>query len=143
MKHPLDINATEAKQAEVTVPVIREEFDVSKREVLTGELTLRKRVGLQDVHLELERRDHGYTVERRTAGHLLDEAPAAQVMEGASTVYRVIEEVPVVVTKYRIVEEIVVTPNEKVTTNHTVVPSRQEHVDIIRTPLATETPRTT
>lgn len=119
---------------EVTVPVVREELDVTKRTVVTGEVELRKRSTLEDVTLELERTDLRYDIARRAVGSVHETMPAATTQEGESTVYRVIEEVPVVTTHYRIVEEIVVTPTREVTAQPTVIPTRRESVDIIRRP---------
>lgn len=125
---------------ELTVPVVEEQLLVSKRLVETAQVQLAKRVDLKDVHLDLERRNLGFTVERKVVNQLLDEKPTSTFQEGASTTYRVIEEVPTVVMKYRIVEEIVVTPEESIHSQPTVIPARREHVDIIRRPLNTNDP---
>ena len=119
----------------LTIDVVREEVAVGKEVVETGRVAIAKTVVTDDVSLRLEHLEHGVDVERRPVNELFDEVPAGTLqLEDGTVVYRVIREVPVVVTRYEVVEEIHVR-QRRVARDETVeVPVRREVVDVTRVP---------
>lgn len=105
---------------------------MSKRLEETGRVRIVKRVETETIPLSLDSVETEYTVERRPVGELYDERPAATRREGDATVYSVIREVPVVVTRYELVEEIVVTPQTSTTDETHEVERRVERVEVER-----------
>ena len=137
--HGDDCITTQRTRAEEAVlDVVREEVSVSKEVVETGRVDLIKTVTIEEVPVTVQRMDSGYDVERRAVGELFDEAPASTTeLPDGTIVYRVIREVPTVVTRYEVVEEVHVRPTHIAHDDHHVVPVRVEHVEVRRTPLAT------
>ncbi len=119
------------------IEVVREEIDVTKREVVTGEVTIDKRVTLEDVQLQLERVDNTLDIFRREVNETFETRPAAVRTDGDDTIYTVVREVPVVVTHFEVLEEIVVRKVRTVTPEPTVIPVHREIVEVKRTPTAT------
>ena len=125
----------------LTIDVVREEVAVRKELVETARVEVAKTVLTEEVALTLEHLEHGVDVERRPVNETFDELPAGTVqLEDGTVVYRVIREVPVVVTRYEVVEEILVRPSHVARDERVIVPVRAERVDIRRTPLAAATP---
>ena len=119
----------------VVVPVVREEVSVGKRVVATERVDVAKTVEVDEVELDLETRHRGYDVERRAVHSMHDVPPEPVRREGDATIYAVVREVPVVVTRYELVEEVVVRPVATAETHPSVVPARRERIDIVRRPL--------
>lgn len=123
-----------SEDASQVISVIEEELSVGKREVITGRVRLEKHVDTEEITFDLERVDRSFSVERRPVGQVYDTPPEAVRQEGDATVYAVIREVPVVVTRYELVEEIVVSARREVTSEAQTVQRRVERVDIERSP---------
>ena len=116
------------------VPVIEESMDVRKLEKVISEVEITKEVEYKNVNLPLTRLDHTVEIERNAVPEmLLDSAPPAESKDGDTTTYRVIKEVPVVVTKYQVIEEITVRKITTQTEQPTVIPVRQERLVVTRT----------
>ena len=125
----------------LTIDVVREEVAVRKELVETARVEVAKTILTEEVALTLEHLEHGVDVERRPVNETFDDLPAGTVqLEDGTVVYRVIREVPVVVTRYEVVEEILVRPSHVARDERVIVPVRAERVDIRRTPLAAATP---
>ena len=120
-----------------TIDLVREEVHVNKQLVETGRVDIVKTVDLEEVELTLPHLESGFDVERRAGSdELLDAAPAwTYEMPDGTVVYRVLREVPVVVTRYQVAEEIHVRPRRVASDDHHVATVRRERVDIRRTPL--------
>ena len=123
---------TEALEESTVVPVIVEQLDVRIEEHTTGRIRIQKHVDTERHEVPTERIDRGFRVERQAVGKLLDEAPPAVRQEGDATVYTVVREVPVVVTRYELVEEIRVVPEVERSSSKEHVELRRERVDIRR-----------
>ena len=117
---------------EHVIPVIAEELSVTRHTDVTGLLRLTKHVDTEEVELDLDTVRRDFEIERRPIGRLSDEAPPAVRREGEQTIYSVVREVPVVVTRYELVEELVVTPRERKTTQTETVGRRVERVEVER-----------
>jgi len=113
--------------------VVREEVRIGKEDIVTGEVIVSKKVESDDVAFDLTTTTQGITVERRAVNQRFDTLPEAVQVNGDTTTYRVIREVPTVVTHYEVVEEIVVRKQKSENTRSEVVPVRRERVDVIRT----------
>lgn len=119
----------------ITIDVVREEVTVKKELVETGRVEIDKTVVTEDVAVRLERLEHGVEIERRPVNETFDDMPDGTVeLEDGTVVYRVIREVPVVVTRYEVVEEILVRPNHVASDEEVTVPLRHERVEVRRTP---------
>ena len=126
-----------AERDALTIDVVREEVVVRKERLETARVEVAKTVLTEEVALTLEHLEHGVEVERRPVNETFDELPAGTVqLDDGTVVYRVIREVPVVVTRYEVVEEILVRPSNVARDEQVTVPVRSERVDIRRTPLA-------
>lgn len=140
MTHPTDTpsaNAAVTDRDAVVIDVIKEDVAVGKRLVETGRVEIAKTVTTEDVSLRLERLEHGVDVERRAVNEVFDDLPAGTVeLDDGTTVYRIIREVPVVVTRYEVVEEILVRPARSASDEEVTVPVRTESVDVRRVPAA-------
>ena len=136
--HPDDASAVDASasgrtEGVVTIPRVEETVAIGTRTVVTGGVTVDKRVGYEEETLHLRTVDRGYEVERRAVNEVLDAAPAAvEHLPDGSVVYRVVREVPVVVTRYELVEEVVLRPSVAVTEQPTVIPRRVERIEVTR-----------
>ena len=120
----------------LTIDVVREEVEVRKELVETARVEVAKTVLTEEVALTLQHHEHGVDIERRAVNELHDELPAGTVqLEDGTVVYRVIREVPVVVTRFEVVEEIHVRPSEIAYDEQVTVPIRSERIDVRRTPL--------
>lgn len=119
---------------EASIAVVEESLTVTKQAEVTGRVRISKTVETESVPFELATTHRSYDVSRRSVGELREECPPATRLEGVSTVYSVVREVPVVVTRYELVEEIVVTPREETEQKTEVVDRRVERVDIEREP---------
>lgn len=134
--HPSDLHTADGTEA-VTIDVVREDVAVGRRVVETGRVEIAKTVETEAVELTLPRLESGYDVERRAApsDELLEAAPAGTYeLPDGTVVYRVVHEVPVVVTRYRVAEEIHVRPRRVASDDHHVVHARRERVDVRRVP---------
>ena len=123
-------NPVLAEEQRLTVPVVEEQLTVGKTEVVTGAVRLTKSVDFEERTLKLERTDREVNVERRPVNQTFDTPPPAVRQEGGKTIYSVIREVPVVVTRYELVEEIVVEQRAVTTEQPTVIPTRAERVEV-------------
>lgn len=115
------------------IEVVREEVEIGKREVITGEVRIDKTVSIEEVTLDLERVDHHIDIERRAVNEVFETRPPDVRTEGDLTIYTVVREVPVLVTHYEVVEELVLRQRRDVTVTPTVIPVHTEHVDVTRT----------
>ena len=116
----------------VTIPLIEEDIRISSERVVTGEVQIAKTVSLEEVELELTRSEHGYDIERRAVKRMHDTVPPAVRTEGDATIYSVVREVPVVVTRYEVIEEIVVRNRTTAVADHQTVFARKEQIDVRR-----------
>ena len=120
-------------QSERVIPVIQEVISVRRDVETTGHVRITKHVDTEELEVDLESVTRSFDVERRPVGRLLDEPPPAVRRDGDQTLYSVVREVPVVVTRYEVVEELVVTPRETRTPQTEQVERRAERVEVERT----------
>jgi uncharacterized protein (TIGR02271 family) len=130
-----------ARQEEVAIPVVEEEFAIGKQEVERGRVRIYSRVTERPVEEAVRLREERVTVERRPVDRPATEADfaAKEVVELTETA-----EEPVVRKRARVVEEVVV---QKEVTEHTETvrgTERRTDVDVHReSGPATETRRGT
>jgi uncharacterized protein (TIGR02271 family) len=93
---------------EKVVPVVEETAVVHKERVITETVRLRKRVHEDEEVLDIPVQTEAIEVERVPVGRWID-APIDVRHEGDTTVYPVVEEVPVIEKRLRLVEEVRVT----------------------------------
>ena len=134
-----DIPPTEGRpdvSEEVVIDLVREDVHVGKQVVETGRVRVVKSVEAEEVELTLPRLETGYDVERRAGSEeLLEAAPAGTYeLPDGTIVYRVLREVPVVVTRFQVAEEIHVRPRRVAADDHHVATVRRERIDIERVP---------
>ena len=141
MSHPLTTPTERSPRAShddaraeegVRVALLEESIDISKRLEETGRIRIAKTVRIESVPVELESTRRFFDVTRRSIGELREECPPAERREGDATVYSVVREVPVVVTRYELVEEIVVTPRRETDRSTELVDRRAEQIEIER-----------
>ncbi len=123
---------------ETTIPVIKEELQVGKREVETGGIRLRSRIVEKDISKDINLREENVQVERNTVDR---PASAGDFREGEIEV-REHAEVPVVSKEARVVEE--VSLNKEVTERDETISDtvRNTEVDIDRDDTSSTTNRT-
>ncbi|MEJ7601378.1 MAG: DUF2382 domain-containing protein [Kofleriaceae bacterium] len=114
-----------------TVPVIAERAIVTKDLVEVARTVLTKTVSeeAQTVDTMLSRDD--VHVERVPVNVYVDEAPPVRI-EGETTIFPVMREVAVVVTKLLVVEEVRITRRIVQHVDRQVIPTRVEHVTVER-----------
>ena len=111
------------------IPVLREEMRVSKREVETGRVVVRKTVSERDEAVEMLLRRTDVSVERVPVGRVVTEAPASR-QEGDVTIIPILEETLVLEKRLVLREELHIRKTTSERTAHEVVRLRTEHVDI-------------
>jgi len=94
-------------QQGASVPVVEEELEVGKREVLRGGVRVYSRVVEQPVNESIELREEHVRVERRPVNRTLERGEAERIREQSVEVTEMAEE-PVVRKRARVREEVVV-----------------------------------
>ncbi|AXC16014.1 hypothetical protein ACPOL_6804 (plasmid) [Acidisarcina polymorpha] len=122
-------------QADVLViPVLEEQLDVQKREVVTGTVRLQKVVEEREVLVDEPLEATTYAIERVPLNLEIAVAPGIR-QEGETTIYPVVEEVVVVHKKLLLREEVRVTRQTVTTRNPQVMKIRVEDVIVERSEL--------
>jgi uncharacterized protein (TIGR02271 family) len=93
-------------QEEVTIPVVKEDIDIGKREVERGHVRIYSRVTQQPAEESVRLREEKVTVERRPADRPATEADFAAAEKEVIEMTETAEE-PVVSKRARVVEEVV------------------------------------
>ncbi|AXC16170.1 hypothetical protein ACPOL_6966 (plasmid) [Acidisarcina polymorpha] len=124
-----------SSQAEVLViPVMEEELDIQKREVVTGTVRLQKVVEEREILVDEPLAATTYAIERVPLSLEVATAPEVR-QEGETTIYPVVEEVVVVHKKLLLREEVRVTRQTVTTRNPQLVKIRVEDVIVERSGL--------
>ena len=90
---------------EGTIPVIKEQLHLSTREVVTGEVQVRKHIHTESVDVPLTTVHTAYREERIPINRVVDTMPEPRY-EGKNLIVPVVREQQVVVTQLILVEEI-------------------------------------
>jgi hypothetical protein len=114
------------------VPVISEEATVGKRTVEVGRTVVAKTVEQEIQPIETVLTHDEVSVERVPINIYVDAVPAVRV-EGDTTIFPVLREVAVVVTRLLVVEEVRVTKRFARHVDRQEVPVRVEHVEVTKT----------
>jgi uncharacterized protein (TIGR02271 family) len=88
-----------------SIPIVEEKAIVSKRVEETGRVRVSTSVRHHQVHLDEPLRIEEVVVERVPVGQWVD-GPQPPRDEGETTIFPVVEEVPVVTKRYRLIEEV-------------------------------------
>ena len=125
-----------------TVPVIAERVTVTKELVEVARTVLTKTVSEQPQTIDSVLSHDEAHVERVPINVYVDAAPAVRI-EGDTTIFPVLREVAVVVTRLLVVEEVRITRRIAQHVDRQVVPTRVEqvHVERIATPPVPVTPK--
>jgi stress response protein YsnF len=119
----IDPQAANAKS--LTIPILEEQPVVSKREVVTDTILLRKTVDEQECLVEIPLIRREFTVERIPQDRVVEEVPPVRI-DGDTTIYSVVEER--IVKQMVVVEEIRVKLVEMQRTDSQVVTLLREQV---------------
>lgn len=109
------------------IPVLQETIRVSKREVETGRVVVRKTVSERDEAAEMLLKQTDVSVERVPVGRVVTEAPASR-QEGDVLIIPVLEEVLVTEKRLVLKEELHIRKTTSERTAHEVVRLRTENV---------------
>lgn len=109
------------------IPVLQETIRVSKREVETGRVVVRKTVSERDEAVEMLLKQTDVSVERVPVGRVVTEAPASR-QEGDVLIIPVLEEVLVTEKRLVLKEELHIRKTTSERTAHEVVRLRTENV---------------
>ena len=104
-RQELDVPTDTTAGTEESIPVIEEEMEVGKREVVTGSVRVRSRIVERPVEEKLRLREEHVTVDRKPVNRPATEADFQNVKEGELELTEH-EEVPVVNKEARVVEEV-------------------------------------
>ena len=122
---------TPAPEGVVTVPIIEETLEISKRTIPTAQVRLQKSVDTYDVGLNEPLAISTVRVERMAMGHVVETPPAVR-HEGATTVYPIFEERLILTKELVLVEEVHVTNELSERRDTQVVTLRRERLDVTR-----------
>ena len=114
-----------------TIPLVRKELDLAKREVETARVRVRKLVERHEELIEEPLVRHDVEVERVPVNRMLD-APAATRQDGDVLVVPVLEEVVVVQKRWLLKEELRIRRRETRTAHRERVSLREERVVVER-----------
>lgn len=118
-----------------TVPVVAERAVVTKQRVEVARTVLTKTVHEESQTLDTLLSQDEVHVERIPVNVYVDAPPPVRI-EGETTIFPVLREVAVVVTRLLVVEEVRITKRIVQHVDRQVVPTRVEHVTVERTPTA-------
>lgn len=116
----------------ITVPVVEEALQISKEEVVSGEVRIDKRVEETIEQLDVDLDSNHVEVDRIAINRYVDVAPAVR-HEGDKMIIPVLKEVLIVEKKLMLVEEVHVYKHRTTETHREEVTLRKEHVEIRRT----------
>lgn len=122
-----------ASPDEIKVPVVEEVLVVGKEEVVSGAVTLHKRVLTNTESVAIDLREESISVDRVAIERYVDEVPEIRSENGV-TIIPVVKEVVVVEKKLMLVEELHIKKNHQTKTHREEITLRQEQIDIERTP---------
>ena len=120
---------TPVPEGVVTVPIIEEQLEVSKRTIPIAQVRLEKSVDTYDVTLNEPLAVRSVRVERVPKGHVVETAPAVR-QEGETTVYPILEERLVLTKELVLLEEVRVTNELSEFRDTQVVTLRRERLDV-------------
>ena len=112
-----------------TIPVTEEELSVEKRRVITGGVSVHKRVHEREVVVDEPLLDTDVEVKRVPVGEFVDE-PAESRQEGDTTIIPIHEEVIVTEKRLRLKEEVHITRHEVTRQRPQTVVIRSEEAHI-------------
>jgi len=118
-------------QQGTSVPVVEEEVEVGKREVLRGGVRVYSRVVEQPVNKSVELREEHVRVERRPVNRTLERGEAERIREQSVEVTEMAEE-PVVRKRARVREEVVVGKDTTTRTENVQDTVRRTEVEVER-----------
>ena len=125
------------EDSEISIPVIEESLEVSKRVVETGKVRLHKTVQEYPAALNETLAVRTFDVERVVLNQPVERAPQVR-HEGDTTIYSVVEEQLVLTKQLILREEVRVTQRDTERTDTQVVMLRREQLDVERVPTIQE-----
>jgi uncharacterized protein (TIGR02271 family) len=132
-KASADIENADNVQGKIVLPVIEEHLVISKQEIETGKIHVRKTVSEEEVSVNIPVIHEGYDVQRRPGSpELLLEYPAVR-HEGEKIIVPVVREVIVMEKRYEVLEEIHLIKKISSTPHLQQVTLKKESVEVKRT----------
>lgn len=122
---------TDVEPDRVIIPVVEETVEIEKRAHRTGTVRVHRRVREETEEIDEPLETVEVVVERVPIGRWID-TPIGERQEGDTTVFPVIEEVPVVVKRFRLVEEVRVTRKRTIHHHHDRVSLRRTEIEVER-----------
>lgn len=129
------MQASETETQELVVPVIREDWQVSKELLETGSVRITKTQGEREEVVRDQLLVETVDVERVPVNRVVTEVPPVRVENGV-TVISVVKEFPVVVKELRVVEEVRVTQRVGGAPFEQPITLRDETVTVERGPVS-------
>lgn len=118
-----------------TIPIVEERLDIEKRELVTGTVTLQKRVEEYHETLDIPLAARTFDIERIVLNRPVESAPEVR-HEGETTIYPVVEEQLVITRQLILREEVRVTRRDTEHRDTRTVTLHREHLEVTRTPAA-------
>src|SRR5215210_3350743 len=116
----------------IVIPIIEEQLVVTKEQIETGKVHIKKRVVEEQVSVNIPVVQEGYHIERRAgAKALLTEHPPTRY-EGENIIIPVVREVLVIEKRYEVLEEVHVIQTKSETPHLQEITLRKENVEIKR-----------
>ena len=119
---------------EATIPVVKEQLHLSTREVVTGEVQVRKHVHTESVDVPLTTVHTAYREERVPVNRVVDTMPQPRY-EGKNLIVPVVREQQVVVTQLVLIEEIHLIQESRSEERTEHIDLRTEEATVTRVPL--------
>ncbi len=115
------------------IPIIEEQWQVSKKVVETGKVVLSKKVHQEEVEVDVPLMHEEHTIERIPVNQYVDTAPPAMRYEGETMIIPVLKEEVVVQKRILVVEELRITKRQVETHSPQQITLRKEEVIVDRT----------
>jgi uncharacterized protein (TIGR02271 family) len=123
-----------SREAEIVVPIAREEAQVGRKIVETERVTVEARPVTREVDIDVDLAREELEIERVPVNRYVDQTPAVRA-EGDVTILPIVEEVVVVEKRLLLKEEVYVRKRRHVETKTLHIPVREQTVQINRSPV--------